>query len=363
MARIRTIKPEAFVSESLAACTVTAERTFFGLLTQADDHGRHRDHPAIIAGTLWPLRPDHTPLDVEDDLQQLAAAGLICRYTGCDGRGYLHIVAWAKHQKIDRPSASRLSACPAHDREQRCGACKSTCGNAPDPAPLRAPSARVTIEGSASSQRVVVEPSANAPRGLDEDSANARRALASPAQPPAPATSASPAPSEAPSPEAVHPEPAASTGSEESAGQSTFVEGSSNPRRVLVEPSSSGSRILDPGSIPTGRTAPAPSTVSAKTLVGEYIAACTHRPPERVLGHLGRELNQLIAEGIAPEHLRTALDRLRAKGLNPSTLASLVNEVMNATPVAAAGEQAPRAGSGYTPWMNPESDSAYDEVL
>jgi hypothetical protein len=58
LARIRTIKPEAFVSESLAAVSLTAERTFFGLLTQADDQGRHRDHAAIIAGQLWVLRPD-----------------------------------------------------------------------------------------------------------------------------------------------------------------------------------------------------------------------------------------------------------------------------------------------------------------
>ena len=40
MARIRTIKPEAFTSESLAEVAISAERTLFGLLTQADDHGR-----------------------------------------------------------------------------------------------------------------------------------------------------------------------------------------------------------------------------------------------------------------------------------------------------------------------------------
>ncbi len=71
MARIRTIKPEAFVSVSLAVVTLTAERTFFGLLTQADDQGRCRD-AAIIAGQLWVLRPEHTPAEVEKDLAQLA---------------------------------------------------------------------------------------------------------------------------------------------------------------------------------------------------------------------------------------------------------------------------------------------------
>lgn len=71
MARIRTIKPEAFSSESLAAVSITAERTFFGLLTQADDHGRFRDQSAVIAGLLWSLRPEHGPIEVEDDLTQL----------------------------------------------------------------------------------------------------------------------------------------------------------------------------------------------------------------------------------------------------------------------------------------------------
>lgn len=72
MARIRTIKPEAFFSESLAEVSVEAERTFFGLLTQSDDHGRHRDNAAIITGLLWPLRAEHTSVHVEDDLHQLA---------------------------------------------------------------------------------------------------------------------------------------------------------------------------------------------------------------------------------------------------------------------------------------------------
>ena len=124
MARIRTVKPEAFVSESLAEVSVEAERTFFGLLTQSDDHGRHRDNAAIIAGLLWPLRAEHTSVHVEDDLHQLANAGLLCRYTGCDGRRYLHVVTWSAHQKIDKPSQSRLPVCPEHHADQRCAPCK-----------------------------------------------------------------------------------------------------------------------------------------------------------------------------------------------------------------------------------------------
>ncbi|EPH46466.1 hypothetical protein STRAU_0438 [Streptomyces aurantiacus JA 4570] len=71
---------------------LSAERTFFGLLTQADDHCRYRDQAAVITGRLWSLRPEHGPMGVEDDLNQLHTAGLICRYKSADGKRYLHIV-------------------------------------------------------------------------------------------------------------------------------------------------------------------------------------------------------------------------------------------------------------------------------
>lgn len=323
MARIRTIKPELLHSESLASVSLTAERTFIGLLTQADDVGRYRDHPAILAGQLWPLRPEHTALDVEEDLAQLQSEGLICRYTGCDGRGYLHLVNWAKHQKIDRPSASRTPRCPVHQLQQGCGECKDACGH-------QTPHSTENARSNA-------------------DAAKARRGLASPARP-------DPAPAE-PGPAADAPvtgaESATPRGSDERAGQGTFVE----PSRGMREDSSSGSRILDPGSIPTGRGAPALGSVSARDLIGEYIVASSHRPPEKVLGHLGREVRSLLDEGFEPGQIRTALERLRVKGLHPSALASLVNEALNATPATSGGR------GGYTPWMNPTDASVYEEAL
>jgi hypothetical protein len=93
--------------------------------------------------------------------------------------------------------------------------------------------------------------------------------------------------------------------------------------------------------------------------VGEYIGACLHRPPKDTIGHLGRKVRILLDEGFEPEPIRTALERLRAKGLHPSVLPSVVNEVLNAEPVAAFGASgggpwAPATnGSGYTPYFNP----------
>lgn len=310
IARIRTIKPEAFASESLAAVSLSAERTFFGLLTQADDHGRFRDQAAVIAGLLWSLRPEHGPMDVEDDLNQLHTAGLLCRYEGEDGKRYLHIVTFAQHQKINRPSGSRCPACPHHQGGR--------------PAQL-----------AGSHHGGLTELSVSPPGVLTEDSRPVR-------------------------------EPSVTDG--EPAAQERFSEASRRIPGGLAEDSVSphrpdlGPRILDLGSPPVGgASAPAPQTptasVSAKDLVGEYVAACEHRPPSNVLGHLGRQVNKLLAEGIAPDHIRAGMDRMRAKGLSVGLLPSLVNEAMN-TPRTAAG------AATHRPWTNPaDVEAAYGGEL
>nr|WP_202516669.1 hypothetical protein [Streptomyces sp. SID161] len=271
IARIRTIKPEAFASESLAAVSLTAERTFFGLLTQADDKGRIRDQAAVIAGQLWSLRREHGPVEVEDDLTQLDAAGLICRYEGEDGRQYLHIVAFGRHQKINRPSASRISDCPHHDL----GLPRETS------LPMRGAVAEASVKG----------PGEDTEPTMSRESAGQGRFSES-------------------SPRA----------------QGGLAEAAVSPQRPDLGP-----RNRELGTTPLGgASAPAPQTVSAKDLLTEYAAACEHRPPASVLGQLGREAAKLLAEGIDPAHVRAGLDRQRTKGLHPKTLARVVHEVMNA---------------------------------
>ncbi|MDI3402849.1 hypothetical protein [Streptomyces cavernicola] len=297
MARIRTIKPEAFISESLAAVSVLAERTFVGLLTQADDHGRFRDQAAVIAGALWSLRPEHGPLEVEDDLTQLEAAGLICRYGGEDGKRYLHIVTWSKHQKINRPSGSRHPACPHHQGRRPTG------------------------------------PSAPVRGGVREGSGGRRE----------------------------------SSVSHDFAGQGGFREPSPQAPEDVVKPHGPdlGPRTMDLGSTPSGgASAPAPDTTSAQHLIAEYVTACPHRPPNDFLGHLGREVNKLVGEGIDVDHLRAGLALHRAKGAHPSVLPSMVHEAMNAT---STPHREPRGTAPtlarHTAWTNPTDPAAYAEEL
>ncbi|MFG2294705.1 hypothetical protein [Streptomyces sp. NPDC048603] len=368
MARIRTIKPEAFESEDLASVTVTAVLTFFGLLTQADDSGRFRDHPAIIAGRLWALRPEHTPAHVAHDLEQLAAAGLVCRYTGCDGKSWLHIVTWDRHQKINRASESRLPRCPAHEAAKACGECdRPQCHTQPH---------------AAAGPRQSAPGAHEAPVGAADggDSATAHGALTrtvlsgSPASMPTVmrATLAREGEIVATTP----PRPPLASPARESAGQGDATQADGVTGATFTEGSRSGSRILDPGSSRRGREAPtlgsASETVleaaeasewSAKVLMAEYLRGCPGgRPPKKVLGHLGREIRSLLDEGYGPDVLRPALERLRAKGLNPSVLPSLVNELLNAGP-AQSSSSSPSSASGaglwasaspaYTPYFNP----------
>ncbi|GAV38275.1 hypothetical protein [Streptomyces acidiscabies] len=328
MARIRTVKPDLWINERVAACSVTAVVTYIGLFTQADDHGRHRDNAAIITGVLWPLRSEHTPVHVEDDLQQLAEAGLICRYAGCDGKRYLHITGWFEHQRIERPSQSRLPVCTDHHAQDRCGPCKGVC-TASSP------------HGGLPAAEVAVNPH----RHLTDTSTQVERPGAAVSQASAGRQEALldlPAPI------------AASTG--ESAGQTGAGGESPQLHRNTGEASPSGSRILDPGSSPTGRTAPATPT-GANDLVAEYVRSCDERPPGSLLGHLGREVKKLLDEGIAVDHVRAGLTRYGEIQGHPSRLPSLVNDAMNR----------PRHRTGtpaHQPWTNPaDAASAYAEEL
>ncbi|MER7047055.1 hypothetical protein ABT391_19585 [Streptomyces jumonjinensis] len=327
MPRIRTIKPEAFRSESLAAVSLSAERTFLGLLTEADDHGRFRDQPAVLAGALWSYRPGHGPLGVEDDLTQLAEHNLVCRYTvheDGEDRRYAHIVTFRRHQRINRPSGIRTPPCPHHET----------------PTAPAAPTATTVVpEPAVTTHGVLTEDAVRTHGGLTEGSVRTHGALTQSAE------------------------------NRKTAGQAALSEPSLSTHGGLSEPSvrahgpDLGPRNLDLGTTARGASAPAPRTVSAKQLITEYEAACAHRPPSGVLGHLGRETARLLAEGIDPDHVRAGLARHRARGLHPSTLPSLVHEAMN------AGGGLDRPGFPATvparrAWANPaDPAAAYAEEL
>lgn len=106
MARIRTIKPEFPQSENVGKLSRDARLLFIQLWTIVDDAGRARAATRMLASLLYPYDDDAKKL-IERWMDELEQNGSIRRYE-VDGAQYLEIVKWLDHQKIDRPSPSRL---------------------------------------------------------------------------------------------------------------------------------------------------------------------------------------------------------------------------------------------------------------
>lgn len=113
MARIRSIKPEAFKSESLSHLDYFTRWTFAGLWTYLDDHGYGRGDVRLIRAEVFPLDDDATVAKVTKALDALHANGSVCRFT-VDGRDYIHSPKWTDHQKVSRPTKSKIPQCPEH---------------------------------------------------------------------------------------------------------------------------------------------------------------------------------------------------------------------------------------------------------
>jgi hypothetical protein len=109
--RIRTIKPEAFKSESLSSVSVLARWTFAGLWTYCDDEGRGRSDPRLVKAELFPIDDKTTLSNVRAVLDELEQIGAICRYEVAN-RGYLHCPKWTDHQKVSHPTKSKFPECP-----------------------------------------------------------------------------------------------------------------------------------------------------------------------------------------------------------------------------------------------------------
>lgn len=102
MARIRSIKPEFWVSEQIAECSTNARLTFVGLWNFSDDNGVHPAKPRTLKAELYPM-DDFTAEQVGAWVDELIGAGLVALFTA-EGQEYWVVTGWAQHQKIDRPS-------------------------------------------------------------------------------------------------------------------------------------------------------------------------------------------------------------------------------------------------------------------
>lgn len=114
MARIRTIKPEFPHSESMGHVSRDARLLFILLWTLCDDSGVTRGSSRILASLLYPYDDDAKKL-IDKWIAELEAKNSIARYV-VDGHTYLKVLNWSTHQKIDKPTPSRL---PPFDESSR----------------------------------------------------------------------------------------------------------------------------------------------------------------------------------------------------------------------------------------------------
>jgi hypothetical protein len=104
--RIRSIKPEFWESESLGRVSREARLLFIGLFSCCDDVGRARASSRLLASRLFPYDDDAFK-KLPGWIAELEKQGCIRIYV-VDGESYLDLPKWANHQKIDKPSISKL---------------------------------------------------------------------------------------------------------------------------------------------------------------------------------------------------------------------------------------------------------------
>jgi uncharacterized phage protein (TIGR02220 family) len=96
----RIIKESVCTSENINRLSYAAEVLFYRLMVKADDFGCYHGNVKIIKGTCYPLKSD----DIKDKqmiewIDELVKAGLIFLYSAEDGKQYIKLAKWEKHQQ------------------------------------------------------------------------------------------------------------------------------------------------------------------------------------------------------------------------------------------------------------------------
>lgn len=108
MPRIRTIKPEFFSHEELSAKSPYARLLAIGLLTLADCKGRLRWVPMQVHAQVFPWE---AMVKIEELLGELIACKYLLHYE-VDGKRYVEIVNFLKHQRLSGKEANYDSKIP-----------------------------------------------------------------------------------------------------------------------------------------------------------------------------------------------------------------------------------------------------------
>lgn len=95
----RILKESIRTSDSINDLSWFEEVLFYRLIVSCDDFGRFDGRTAIIKGNCFPLKSGVTEKQIEEALNKLVMAGMVCRYEA-NGKPYLQLLSWEQHQQV-----------------------------------------------------------------------------------------------------------------------------------------------------------------------------------------------------------------------------------------------------------------------
>lgn len=104
MSRIRTIKPEFWISEQVMSCSHSARLLFIGLWNFCDDGGVHPANLRKLKAEVFP-GDDVTLSDVDGWMKELIGQRLVAEFAAPyhnESCNFWFVTGW-KHQRIDKP--------------------------------------------------------------------------------------------------------------------------------------------------------------------------------------------------------------------------------------------------------------------
>jgi hypothetical protein len=112
MGRIRTIKPEVPHSQSMGRVSREARLFFILSWTLLDDAGRARGNSRLLASLLYPHDTDVSDIIIDGWITELEEVASLIRYEDDEGHQIIAAINWGEHQRIDKPSKSKLPPPP-----------------------------------------------------------------------------------------------------------------------------------------------------------------------------------------------------------------------------------------------------------
>ncbi len=106
MARIRSLKPEIWMSPQVMNLSHGARLLFIGLITQADDEGRGSADVRKLKASIFG-GDDVTSVDVQGWLSECSVNGLAILYHAENHGDLYALPSWGSHQSINRATKSR----------------------------------------------------------------------------------------------------------------------------------------------------------------------------------------------------------------------------------------------------------------